>query len=78
MSVYDQFHDNLGNSKYFFITAENELNYNIREKENQTLIKTTMNTTTYGLYSIKHRAASDQNKISKDNAPKVSQRSDLA
>ena len=54
------------NLKDFFQTAAKQHNYNTRGTTNKTIIKTTINSTTYGLNSIKNRAASDWNQISKN------------
>ena len=50
--AYDQKNENLPeNFKDFFLTAENQHNYNTRGTTNKTIIKTTINSTTYGLNS---------------------------
>ena len=58
ISAYDQINENLPeNFKDFFLTAENQHNYNTRGTTNKTIIKTTINSTTYGLNSVQYRAA---------------------
>ena len=65
--AHNQINENLPeNFKDFFQTAANQHNYNTRGTTNKTIIKTTINSTTYGLNSIKNRAASDWNQISKN------------
>ena len=65
--AHNQIHEHLPeNFKDFFQTAANQHNYNTRGTTNKTIIKTTINSTTYGLNSIKNRAASDWNQISKN------------
>ena len=65
--AYDQINENLPeNFKDFFSTAENQHNYNTRGTTNKTIIKTTINSTTYGLNSTQYRAASMWNQISKN------------
>ena len=56
----------LYNNCIFAQTAANQHNYNTRGTTNETIIKTTINSTTYGLNSIKNRAAPDWNQISKN------------
>ena len=64
---YDQINKNLPeNFKDFFLTAENQHNYNTRDTTNKTIIKTTITSTTYGLNSVQYRAASVRNQISKN------------
>ena len=64
--AHNQIKENLPeNFQAFFPTAANQHNYNTRGNANKTIIKTTVNWTTYGLNSIKDRAASDWNQISK-------------
>ena len=50
----------------FFLTAENQHNYNTRGTTNKIAIKTTINSITYGLNSAQYRAASVWNQISKN------------
>ena len=65
--AYDQINENFPeNFKDFFLTAENQHNYNTRVTTNKTIIKTTINSTTYGLNSVQYRAASVWNQISKN------------
>ena len=54
------------NFKDFFQTAANQHNYKTRGTTNKTIIKTTINSITYDLNSIKNRAASDWNQLSKN------------
>ena len=64
---YDQINENLPeNFKDFFLTAENQHNYNTKGTTNKTIIKTTINSLTYGLNSVQYRAASVWNQISKN------------
>ena len=65
--AYNQLNKNLfENFKDFFQTAANQHNYNTRGTTNKTIIKTTINSETYGINSVKNRAASDWNHISKN------------
>ena len=65
--AHNQINENLPEKfKDFFQTAANQHNYNIRGTTNKNIIKTTINSTTYGLNSIKNRPASDWNQISKN------------
>ena len=65
--AYDQINAKLPEIfKDFFVTAENQHNYNTRGTTNKTIMKTTANSTTYGLNSLNYRAASDWNQISKN------------
>ena len=65
--AYDQINTKLPEIfKDFFVTAENQHNYNTRGITNKTIMKTTVNSTTYGLNSLNYRAASDWNQISKN------------
>ena len=65
--AYDKINKNLPeNFKDFFLTAENQHNYNTRDTTNKTIIKTTITSTTYGLNSVQYRAASVRNQISKN------------
>ena len=65
--AHNQINENLSeNFKDFFQTAANQHNYNTRGTTDKTIIKTTINSTTYSLNSIKNRAASDWNQISKN------------
>ena len=65
--AYDQINENLPeNFKNLFLTAENQHNYNTRGTTNKTIIKTTINSTTYGLNSTQYRATSMWNQISKN------------
>ena len=58
--VYDQIAEGLPSSfNNFFTTAENQHLYNTRGRSNNSIIKTISKSTTYGLNSVKHRAASD-------------------
>ena len=55
--AYDQINENLPeNFKDFFLIAENQHNYNTRGTTNKAIIKTTINSTTYGLNSVQYRA----------------------
>ena len=64
--VYDQITERLPSSfKNFFTTAENQHLYNTRGRRNNTIIKTTSKSTTYGLNSVKHKAASEWNEVTK-------------
>ena len=47
------------------MTAPAQHNYNTRGSHNNTIIKST-NSVIYGLVSVKHRAASDWNAMTKD------------
>ena len=49
----------------FFTTSENQHSYNRRGRKNNTIIKTLSNSTTYGLNSVRHRAASKWNEITR-------------
>ena len=63
----NQIHENLPeNFKDFFQTAANQHSCNTRGTTNKTIIKTTINSTLYGLNSIKNGASSDWNQISKN------------
>ena len=67
--AHNQMRENLPeNFKDFSQTAANQHNYNTRGTTNKTIIKTIIktNSKTYGLNSIKNRAASDWNQISKN------------
>ena len=65
--AHNQINENLPeNFKDFFQTAANQHNYNTRGTTNKTIIKTTINSTTYGLNSIRNRATSDWSQISKN------------
>ena len=65
--AHNQINKNLPeNFKDFFQTAANQHKYNTRGTTNRTIIKTTINSTTYGLNSLQNRAASDWNQISKN------------
>ena len=65
--AHNQINENLPeNFKDFFQTAANQHNYNTGGTTNKTIIKTTINSTTYDLNSIKNGAASDWNQISKN------------
>ena len=65
--AHNQINENLPEYfKGFFQTAANQHNYNTRGTTNKTIIKTTINSKTYGLNSIKNRAASDWNQILKN------------
>ena len=55
-----------GNFRDFFLTAENQHNYNTRGTTDKATIKTTINSTTYDLNSVQYRAASEWNQISKN------------
>ena len=62
------------NFKDFFLIAEDQHNYNARGNTNKTIIKTTINATTYALKSVQYRAASEWNQISQNlNAEDKSQ-----
>ena len=64
--AYDQINENLPeNFKDFFLLTETQHNYNTRGTANKTILKTTINSTTYGLNSVKYRAATEWNKLSK-------------
>ena len=64
--AYDQINGNLPeNFKDFFLTAENQHNYNTKGTTNKTIIKTTITSLTYGLNSVQYRTASVRNRISK-------------
>ena len=64
---YDQINENLPeNFKDFFLTAENQHNYNTKGTTNKTIIKTTITSLTYGLNSVQYRTASVRNRISKN------------
>ena len=65
--AYDQINENLPeNFKEFFVTADNQHNYNTRGTTNKTIIKNNVKSTTYGLNSLNYRAASDWNQMSKN------------
>ena len=65
--AHNQINENLPeNVKDFFQTATNQHNYNTRGTTNEAIVKTTINSTTYGLNSIKSRAALNWNQISKN------------
>ena len=60
--AHNQINGNLPkNFEDFFETAANQHNYNTRGTTNKTIIKTTINSTTYSLNSIRNRAASNWN-----------------
>ena len=64
--VHDQLNENLPeNFCNFFMTASAQHNYNTRCSHNNSIIKSTTNSVTYGLNSVKHRATSDWNAIIK-------------
>ena len=54
------------NFKDFFLTAKSQHNHNTRGNTNKTIIKTTINSTTYGLNSVTYRAASESNQMLKN------------
>ena len=63
--VHDQINEKLPNtSAEYFIIASNQYSYNTRGSKYKTIIKTN-NSTTYSLNSIKHRAVSDWNEVTK-------------
>ena len=65
--VHDQLNENLPKSlNKFFMTAPAQHNYNTRGSHNNTIIKSIANSVIYGLDSVKHRAASDWNAMTKD------------
>ena len=67
ISPYDQINENFPeNFKDFFLTAENQHIYNTKSTTNKTIIKKTINSTTYGLNSVQYRAASAWNQIPKN------------
>ena len=60
--VQDQINENMPESFYnFFTTATAQHIYNTRGSPNNTIIKATTNSVTYGLNSLKQRGASDWN-----------------
>ena len=64
--VHDQINKNLLNTfAEYFVIASNQHSYNTRGSKYKTIIKTINNPTTYGLNSVKHRAASDWNEVTK-------------
>ena len=64
--VYDETNeDMLSNFDDFLNTSENQHSYNTRGSKNNTIIKTKPNSTTYGLNSVRHRAASKWNEITR-------------
>ena len=65
--VHEQLNENLLKSfNKFFTTAPAQHNYNTRGSHKNTIIKSITNSVIYGLYSVKHRAASDWNAMIKD------------
>ena len=54
------------NFKDFFLKAKNQHNHNTRGNTNKTIIKTTINSTAYGLNSVPCRAASESNQMLKN------------
>ena len=64
--AYDQSNeDMLSNFDNFFTTSENQHPYNTRGRKYNTIIKTLSNSTTYVLNSLRHRAASEWNEITR-------------
>ena len=64
--VHDQLNENLPECfSNFFMTAPAQHNYNTRGICSNSIIKSITNSVTYGLNSVKHRAASDWNAIIK-------------
>ena len=64
--AHDQLNENLPESfSNFFMTAPAQHNYNTRGSCNNSIIKSITNSVTYGLNSVRHRAASDWNVIIK-------------
>ena len=60
--VHGQLNENLPESfSNFFMTAPAQHDYNTRGSRNNSIIKSITNSATYGLNSVKHRAASDWN-----------------
>ena len=60
--VYDHIKDLLPqNFNDYFKTADKQHNYNTRGSKNKKVFKPTINTTSYGLNSIKYRAATSWN-----------------
>ena len=65
--AYDQINENLAeNFKDFFLMTENQHDYNTRGTTSKTVVRTTINSTTYGLNSVQYRVASVWNQISKN------------
>ena len=63
--MYDQINEDvLPNFDDFFTTSENQHPYITRSRKN-TIIKTLSNSATYGLNSVKHRATSKWNGITR-------------
>ena len=62
--AYNQINKNLHED--FFLTEENQHDYNTRGTTNKTITKMTVNSTTYGLNSVQCREASEWNQISKN------------
>ena len=64
--VYDQTNEDMpSNVEDFFPTSENQHPYNTRGRKSNTIIKTLSNSTTYCLNSVRHRAVSEWNEITK-------------
>ena len=64
--AHDQINEKLPNTfAEYFIIASNQYSYNTRGSKYKTIIKTTNNSTTYSLNSIKHGAVSDWNEVTK-------------
>ena len=63
--VYDQINEDMSsNVNSFFTTLENQRSYNTMDKRN-VIIKTLPNSTTYGLNSVRRRATSEWNEITR-------------
>ena len=64
--VYDQINEDMpSNFDHFFTTSKNQHPYNTSGRKNNTIIKTLSNSTTFGLNSVRHRAASKWNEITR-------------
>ena len=64
--VYDQINEDMPSYfDHFFTTSENQHPCNTRDRKTNTIIKTLSNSTTYGLNSVKHKAVSEWNEITR-------------
>ena len=64
--VYDQINEDIPSDfDHFVTTSENRHPYDRSGRKNNTIIKTLSNSTTYGLNSVRHRAASEWNEVTR-------------
>ena len=65
MYIIKQLHEKLSNTFAEYFIASNQHRYNTEGSKYKTIIKTMNNSPTYGFNSIKYRAASDWNEVTK-------------